>query len=99
MDAAAGEDVIHTQRYLPANCFGDHYTRTGLDLPTRELITLAVLAALGGCEPAERAEGRRRGGAGLTAPRVEAGAGWCAGTRTGASLGAQVPEATERSST
>lgn len=32
-------------------CFGDHYTRTGLDLPTRELLTFAMLIAMGGCEP------------------------------------------------
>ncbi len=34
-----------------ANCFGDYYTRNGLDLRTRELLTFAMLAALGGCEP------------------------------------------------
>jgi 4-carboxymuconolactone decarboxylase len=41
----------HIQRYLSANCFGDYYTRTGVDLKTRELLTFAMLAALGGCEP------------------------------------------------
>jgi len=35
---------------LPGNCFGDHWTRGGLDTPTRELLTFAMLAALGGCE-------------------------------------------------
>ena len=38
------------QRHLSANCFGDHLTRTGLGLPERELLTFAMLAALGGCE-------------------------------------------------
>ena len=38
-------------RWLAANCFGDYYTRTGLDLAQRELITLCFLAAQGGCEP------------------------------------------------
>lgn len=38
-------------RWLAANCFGDFYTRTGLDLRQRELITLCFLAAQGGCEP------------------------------------------------
>ena len=33
------------------NCFGDYYTRTGLDLRTRELLTFALLVPLGGCEP------------------------------------------------
>ena len=36
--------------YLSAFCFGDIYTRTGLDLKTRELLTFSVLSALGGCE-------------------------------------------------
>ncbi|WP_407345657.1 carboxymuconolactone decarboxylase family protein [Pengzhenrongella phosphoraccumulans] len=44
-------DLLHLQRYLSANCFGDHYTRTGLDLRTRELLTFAMLVSLGGCEP------------------------------------------------
>jgi 4-carboxymuconolactone decarboxylase len=51
MYAAAPADEIHIQRYLSANCFGDHYTRTGLDLPTRELLTFAMLISMGGCEP------------------------------------------------
>lgn len=38
-------------RWLAANCFGDYYTRTGLDLKARELITFCFLAAQGGCEP------------------------------------------------
>lgn len=38
-------------RWLGANCFGDYYTRTGLDLRRRELITFCFLAAQGGCEP------------------------------------------------
>lgn len=33
------------------NCFGDYYTRTGLDLKQREMITFCFLAAQGGCEP------------------------------------------------
>lgn len=47
----APDDEQHIQRYLSANCFGDHYTRTGLDVPTRELLTLAMLVALGGADP------------------------------------------------
>jgi 4-carboxymuconolactone decarboxylase len=45
------EDEIHIQDFLSANCFGDYYTRTGLDLKTRELLTFAMLISLGGCEP------------------------------------------------
>lgn len=49
--AGAPEDEQHIQRLLSANCFGDHYTRGGLDLRTRELLTLAMLIALGGADP------------------------------------------------
>jgi 4-carboxymuconolactone decarboxylase len=45
------EDQIHIQKYLSANCFGDYYTRNGLDIKTRELLTLAMLISLGGTEP------------------------------------------------
>ena len=38
-------------RWLAANCFGDYYTRTGLDLRQREMITFCFLLAQGGCEP------------------------------------------------
>ncbi len=41
----------HINRWLAANCFGDYYTRTGLTLAQRELITFCFLAAQGGCEP------------------------------------------------
>ena len=41
----------HINRWLAANCFGDYYTRGGLDLRQRELITFCFLAAQGGCEP------------------------------------------------
>ena len=41
----------HINRWLAENCFGDYYTRNGLDLKQRELITFCFLAAQGGCEP------------------------------------------------
>lgn len=41
----------HINRWLAANCFGDYYTRGGLDLKQRELITFCFLVAQGGCEP------------------------------------------------
>jgi 4-carboxymuconolactone decarboxylase len=44
-------DQLHIQQYLSANCFGDYYTRNGLDIKTRELLTFSMLVALGGCEP------------------------------------------------
>jgi 4-carboxymuconolactone decarboxylase len=51
MRGGAPRDQLHVQDFLSANCFGDYYTRGGLDLKTRELLTFAMLAALGGCEP------------------------------------------------
>lgn len=38
-------------KWLAANCFGDYYTRNGLSLAQREMITFCFLAAQGGCEP------------------------------------------------
>lgn len=40
----------HIQDYLSAFCFGDFYTRNGLDLKTRELLSLCIVSALGGAE-------------------------------------------------
>ena len=50
--AASGpEESRHINRWLSGNCFGDYYTRTGLDYSQREMITFCFLAAQGGCEP------------------------------------------------
>jgi 4-carboxymuconolactone decarboxylase len=54
MYAAAAPDDVHFLRFLSANCFGDHYTRTGIDVRTRELLTFAMLISMGGCEPQAR---------------------------------------------
>lgn len=51
----APEELKHIQNFLSEYCFGDFYTRKGLDLKTRELITLIMLATLGGCENQLRA--------------------------------------------
>ena len=37
--------------WLAANCFGDYYTRKGLSVRDREMITFCFLLAQGGCEP------------------------------------------------
>ncbi len=50
MHQNAPENQKHIQNYLSAFCFGDVYTRKCLDLKTRELLTLCILSALGGCE-------------------------------------------------
>ena len=39
-----GADVA---RFLTEVCFGDFYTREGLDLKTRELMTIAILTTTG----------------------------------------------------
>ena len=48
---SCAEESRHINYWLAANCFGDYYTRTGLDYQQREMITFCFLAAQGGCEP------------------------------------------------
>ena len=46
--AKNGKSGMPTINYfLASNCFGDYYTRKGLDLNTRELLTMAILVNLG----------------------------------------------------
>ena len=45
------DNQLPIQRFLSDNCFGDYYTRQGLDLPMRELLTFSMILSLGGCEP------------------------------------------------
>ena len=45
-----GEFAQAVPRFLTELCFGDFVTRTGLDGKTRELLTVVLLAALGGAE-------------------------------------------------
>ena len=45
------EKPRHLNKWLADNCFGDYYTRDGLNTREREMITLCFLAAQGGCEP------------------------------------------------
>lgn len=45
------EDMRQINEWLAENCFGDYYTRTGLSLADRELVTFCLLYAQGGCEP------------------------------------------------
>ncbi|MDN2659733.1 carboxymuconolactone decarboxylase family protein [Neptunomonas sp. CHC150] len=59
IDGQAGHKVIDSlagicpdlARYVIEYPFGDIYQREGLDLKTRELITVAALTALGNCQP------------------------------------------------
>lgn len=48
---AADEDRSLIVDDLSGYCFGDFYTRKGLTVAERELVTFMVIAALGGCEP------------------------------------------------
>lgn len=49
--SSSPEDTRHINKWLADNCFGDYYTRGGLDTRQREMVTLCYLAAQGGCEP------------------------------------------------
>jgi len=59
IDGAAGEKVIESlasiapdlAKYTIEFPFGDIYQRPGLDLRSRELVTVAALTALGNCQP------------------------------------------------
>jgi len=48
--AGTPSDARRFQEFLSANCFGDYYTRTGLDVRQRELLTFSLLVALGGAD-------------------------------------------------
>lgn len=58
MRESASSNQKHIQDYLSAFCFGDFYTRGGLDLKTRELLTLCIVSSLGGCESQVKAHVR-----------------------------------------
>ena len=64
MHQAAPKNQYHIQKFLSDNCFGDYYTRTGLDVKTREILTFAMLVSLGGCEPQVKAHVRGNVGVG-----------------------------------
>ena len=56
--ASAPDELKHIQDYLSANCFGDYYTRNGLDIKTRELLTFVILVSMGGAEPQAKAHAK-----------------------------------------
>lgn len=59
VDGAGGQHVIEAladiapalAHHVVAYGFGDVYNRPGLTPPQRQLVTLGMLTALGGCEP------------------------------------------------
>ncbi|MBE5102328.1 carboxymuconolactone decarboxylase family protein [Priestia aryabhattai] len=50
MQEGAPANQKHIQEYLSSFCFGDFYTRGGLELKMRELLTLCIVSSLGGAE-------------------------------------------------
>ena len=50
MNDNSPEGQEHFNRFLEGFCFGDFYTRDGLNDQQRELITFVFIATLGGCE-------------------------------------------------
>lgn len=42
--------MAHIEDFLTQNCFGDYYSRNGLDFKTRELLTLVLLVSMGGAD-------------------------------------------------
>lgn len=55
MNASAPADQRHINTNLSANCFGDYYTRDGLNVQERELVTFTAIIALGCCDPQAKA--------------------------------------------
>ncbi len=78
IDGAAGTRVIESlaaispglAHHVAAFAFGDVYDRPGLDPRSRQLVTLGVLTALGGCEPQLRVHLRAALNVGLTRSEV-----------------------------
>ena len=50
MNDQTPKDQQHFNKFLEGYCFGDFYTRDGLNDSQRELITFVFIASLGGCE-------------------------------------------------
>ncbi len=50
MYQSSPENRKHMAEYLASVCFGDFYTRGAIDVKMREILTLCVLSAQGGCE-------------------------------------------------
>ena len=50
MYQSSPENRKHVAEYLASMCFGDFYTRGALDIKTREILTLCIISAQGGCE-------------------------------------------------
>ncbi|MGX3044992.1 carboxymuconolactone decarboxylase family protein [Helicobacter sp. T3_23-1056] len=49
-NASAPNDEKHIRTFLSGHCFGDFYTRGGLDLRFRELLTFVFVSSIGGAD-------------------------------------------------
>lgn len=78
IDGDAGVKVIDSLaglspalgHHVAAFAFGDIYSRPGLDARSRQLVTIGVLTALGGCEPQLKVHVGAALNVGLTADEI-----------------------------
>lgn len=49
-NASVTDDEKHIRTFLSAHCFGDFYTRDGLELKLRELLTFVFVLSIGGAD-------------------------------------------------
>jgi 4-carboxymuconolactone decarboxylase len=78
VDAEGGEQVIENLqdvapdlgRYVVEFAFGDIYSRPGLDLRQRQLVTISALTTLGGAEPQLEVHVNAGLNVGLNAPEI-----------------------------
>jgi 4-carboxymuconolactone decarboxylase len=66
MRQEAPKGQVQFQDFLSDNCFGDYYTRDGLDLKTREQITFTAILSMGGAEPQLKAHIKANAAVGTT---------------------------------
>ncbi len=75
VDGRAGEEIVaplgDLGRYIVEFAFGDIYSRDGLNLRDREIVTVAALTALGGRDPQLRVHVGAALNVGLSAEEIE----------------------------
>lgn len=65
------DDMDDLGKYIAEFAFGDIYSREGLSLRDRELITISMLTAKGGCEPQLASHMKAGLNVGLTRDEIE----------------------------
>ena len=75
VDGRAGEEIVaplgDLGRYIVEFAFGDIYSRAGLNLRDREIVTVAALTAMGGRDPQLRVHLGAALNVGLSAEEIE----------------------------